>query len=251
MNDISRSIEYAQFSWNPITGCEHGCNYCYARRIATRFKPKDAPALGPAGGLQLAPPGEAFPYGFAPTWHPHRLSEPQAKKAPAIVFCCDMADLWGDWVPRWAQEKVLEATHEARQHIYLMLTKAPENYPDTDLVPRNVWEGTTVESRENLSRVDELVDQYDRTCTLWVSAEPLLGPIVGDWVGSVDWIVLGAQTGPGAVPPDREWVQDLVDCCRDFDVPIFMKSNLAAVWGKELIRQWPVGAKGHLPVAGR
>ena len=28
-------ISWASWSWNPVTGCLHGCNYCYAREIAT------------------------------------------------------------------------------------------------------------------------------------------------------------------------------------------------------------------------
>lgn len=34
-------IEWCDFSWNPVTGCYHGCDYCYARRIATRFGGND------------------------------------------------------------------------------------------------------------------------------------------------------------------------------------------------------------------
>lgn len=30
-------IEWADSTWNPVTGCKHGCEYCYARRIAERF----------------------------------------------------------------------------------------------------------------------------------------------------------------------------------------------------------------------
>lgn len=30
-------IEWADSTWNPVTGCLHGCEYCYARRIANRF----------------------------------------------------------------------------------------------------------------------------------------------------------------------------------------------------------------------
>lgn len=30
-------IDWATRSWNPVTGCLHGCPYCYARKIAERF----------------------------------------------------------------------------------------------------------------------------------------------------------------------------------------------------------------------
>lgn len=30
-------IDWCDMSWNPITGCKHGCEYCYARRMAERF----------------------------------------------------------------------------------------------------------------------------------------------------------------------------------------------------------------------
>lgn len=31
-------IEWCDSTWNPVTGCLHGCEYCYARQIAERFR---------------------------------------------------------------------------------------------------------------------------------------------------------------------------------------------------------------------
>jgi len=31
------AIDWCDFSWNPVTGCNFGCEYCYAQRQATRF----------------------------------------------------------------------------------------------------------------------------------------------------------------------------------------------------------------------
>ena len=37
-------IDWADSTWSPITGCLHGCEYCYARGIANRFGGyRDAP----------------------------------------------------------------------------------------------------------------------------------------------------------------------------------------------------------------
>jgi protein gp37 len=30
-------INWCDSTWNPVTGCLHGCEYCYARGIAKRF----------------------------------------------------------------------------------------------------------------------------------------------------------------------------------------------------------------------
>lgn len=30
-------IDWCDSTWNPVTGCLHGCEYCYARDIAHRF----------------------------------------------------------------------------------------------------------------------------------------------------------------------------------------------------------------------
>ena len=30
-------IDWCDSTWNPVTGCLHGCKYCYARGIANRF----------------------------------------------------------------------------------------------------------------------------------------------------------------------------------------------------------------------
>src|SRR5262249_21737261 len=84
-------IEWAQWSWNPITGCLHDCPYCYARDIAT-----------------LGNTARAFQYGFSPALKPVQLNSPQNMRPPRgaerdqrlrNVFCGSMSDWWGRWVP--------------------------------------------------------------------------------------------------------------------------------------------------------
>ena len=31
-------IDWTDYTWNPISGCLHGCTYCYLKRIDKRFK---------------------------------------------------------------------------------------------------------------------------------------------------------------------------------------------------------------------
>ena len=54
-------------------------------------------------------------------------------------------------------------------------------------------------------------------------------------------MIIGAMTGPQGAKhqPEREWVEDIVERCRQSEIPVFMKSNLAGVWGEDLIQEFP------------
>ena len=144
-------IDWCDATWNPVTGCLHGCEYCYARRIAERFRArviydpdcqcqrsliKRGMLKGTGKPLELDYPWEqknkdgsitnaAYPFGFEPTFHRYKLDEPQRWKKPRTIFVCSMADLFGEWVPdEWIAE-VFRACEAAPQHRYLFLTKNP------------------------------------------------------------------------------------------------------------------------------
>lgn len=137
-------IDWCDSTWNPVTGCQHNCEYCYARGIASRFgghwDKNNLRHLGENGNIHVleepmckhttgknrdcpvhniqAP----YPYGFDPTLHKYRLDDYRDKKGRNI-FVCSMADLFGEWVPdSWIYE-VFEACDKAPQHNYLFLTK--------------------------------------------------------------------------------------------------------------------------------
>lgn len=144
-------IDWCDSTWNPVTGCLHGCEYCYARKIAERFRAREiydpecqcqrnlierGMLKGIGKPLELDYPWEqknkdgsitnaAYPFGFDPTFHRYKLDEPQHWKKPRNIFVCSMADLFGDWVPdEWIAE-VFRACEAAPQHRYLFLTKNP------------------------------------------------------------------------------------------------------------------------------
>jgi protein gp37 len=53
----------------------------------------------------------------------------------------------------------------------------------------------------------------------------------GEWEGEepaklIEWVIVGAETGPGAKSPEPEWVQSIINQCRDAGIPIFLKNNL-------------------------
>ena len=148
-------IDWAEMSWNPVTGCRHGCPYCYARRTAHRFDAglEDHASTDGLHVLEEKIKGTPYPYGFEPTMHRYRLNQPERQEEPQTVFVCSMADLFGRWVPTSWIVEVLDACRRAPQHRYLFLTKAPERYLELDhmaLLPHesNFWYGSTVANED-------------------------------------------------------------------------------------------------------
>ena len=140
---VKTKIDWADATWNPVTGCLHGCEYCYARRIAERFGSKQKPESIERSVLNapmrctdlysyMRMAGisrgkvQPYPFDFSPTFHRYKLDEPQKWKKPRNIFVCSMADLFGDWVPdEWIAD-VFRACEAAPQHRYLFLTKNPK-----------------------------------------------------------------------------------------------------------------------------
>ena len=270
-------IEWADATWNPVTGCRHGCEYCYAQRIAERFggfdsitkineaalisdKALEAPELvetwdnllfenwskkdadgRPAKDAKLirAP----YPYGFTPTLHRYRLDIPARWKKTRTIFVCSMADLFGEWVPtRWIVD-VLDACAAAPQHRYLFLTKNPARYSELDylgLLPHgaNFWYGTS--TPRGLAARPTLSSGNGDLVKCFSSIEPIHGPVkIAGRAARTDWAIIGAETGnrAGKVVPRREWIDSIVEQCDARGVPVFMKDSLIPIVGAENMRR--------------
>jgi len=126
----------------------------------------------------------------------------------------------------------------------------------------NVWLGVSVEDQQ---RADERIPHLLRTpaAVRFLSCEPLLGPLElddlvvddgrpGEWHvnaldaeglgaedddafkgATVDWVIVGGESGPGARPFDLGWARSLVEQCRSAGVACFVKQL-----GRELTGEW-------------
>ena len=228
-------ISWAAWSWNPVTGCLHGCGYCYAREIATNERY-----------------AAAYPVGFTPLYHPERLDAPKNTRphdgdGGNRVFVCSMADLYGRWVPDEWIESVHAVERQNPQWEYLHLTKFPDRYPDLDL-PATGWIGTSVDEQKRVRIAERAFAKIGDVKVKWLSLEPLLEPLQFTDLSMFDWVVIGAQTGttqPGgqyvpAFAPEFEWVADIVRLARESGCKIHMKPNLHHGPGMTLINEYPV-----------
>lgn len=200
-------IQWTDWTWNPITGCLRRCHYCYARRMSYRLRgrfgyPDDDP--------------------FRPTLHPDKLDEPLGQKKPAKIFTVSMGDLFGDGVQIGWVQQVFDTVKSASWHTFQILTKCSERLPHWNF-PSNCWVGITIDRQSRIEGLPLLLETNAKV--KFVSFEPLLGSIQADLSG-LDWIIIGAQTGPRAIKPKFKWVEDIVNSADDKSIPVFILSNL-------------------------
>lgn len=182
-----------------------------------------------------------YPFGFEPTLHAYRLNDYIGKKGRNI-FVCSMADLFGVWVPHEWIEAVFEACEKAPQHNYLFLTKNPVHY-------EFLYHHGFLRKRDNMwygySKPADGGDfWHDSQYNTFVSIEPILEPVD---VPFVNWVIVGAETGKrkDKVVPKKEWIERIVEQCSELNIPLFMKSSLADIWGKPLIQEFSEGLKRY------
>lgn len=255
-------IDWCDSSWNPVTGCLHGCQYCYARGIATRFAgfdPDENPddwkfrrggTIVELEGMQARQQKNGkvvpafYPFGFTPTLHRYKLDEPKKWKQPRTIFVCSMADLFGEWVPdEWIQA-VFDACEAAPQHRYLFLTKNPNRYielAEKDMLPRQHWYGYSATRENQLWRFHH-ADECP-CINLFVSIEPILEPMQPRFSTHTpaDWVIIGAETGnrKGKVVPERKWINYILAECEYSGRPIFMKESLRPIMGDDFRQERP------------
>lgn len=85
-------------------------------------------------------------------------------------------------------------------------------------------DGVSVEDAANLFRIDHL--RNTSACLKFVSFEPLLGPVPDLNLESIDWVIVGGESGPKARALKKSWVLDIQICCESNLVPFFFKQ-----WG--------------------
>ncbi len=254
-------IEWCDHTWNPITGCRHGCPYCYARRMSSRFSGDVRMNLMAKGDYSAAPAADgagtvyeldspmrngaghtlAYPFGFEPTFHRYRMGMPGELKMGNNIFVGAMSDMFGRWVPdRWLDD-VFSACMQHPIHNYLFLTKNPERYMGYG-VPEghgNLWYGTSITRRAEMGRASSL----PAGCRTFLSLEPLLEDLEPEGHSMVfqkaGWVIIGAETGQGKgkAAPEPEWVRKILAEADKAGIPVFMKESLLPVVGEEGMRK--------------
>lgn len=232
LNNVKKTIGWCDYTWNPVTGCLHGCPYCYAASMARRF-------------------GRSF----KPEFHPDRLDAPSKMETPSLIFVGSVTDMYGEFIPQEWRDAVYKAIEKAPQHRYLFLTKNPSSLRFKELryidkyKDNIIWYGMTATRTEDLrSFLSPTIDYHKYPD--YISIEPLLGEIDIKALEVIHpkWIILGARTPYNkAYHPKREWVEIILEFARTHEIPTYLKDNLRwtdpSVGSGQAIKEFPVALK--------
>jgi protein gp37 len=215
------AIEWTDATWNPVTGCTEvspGCDHCYARTFAERFR-----------GV----PNHPYEQGFDLRLWPSRLELPLKWKTPRRIFVNSMSDLFHKDIPDEYIIKVFDVMRRADQHIFQVLTKRSARL--AKLAPKlpwpdHIWAGVSVETIQYHWRVNHLrvVPAHVR----FISAEPLLGSLNELDITDIHWVIAGGESGAGYRLCDPQWIRELRDKCQDNGSYFFFKQ-----WGGRTPKQ--------------
>ena len=253
---VGRGIEWCDYTWNFLGGCEHRCEWDMPNGQRARCYAKDV-ALGVAR--------EHFPMGFEHHYtHPDRLDDPFRLKEPSRIFVDSMSDMFGRWVPNADIDLMCDAIEAASWHTFLSLTKnAPRllkmaRFPKNLQVgvsspPDHMWghvlspDGKAKMLRKSLYILQQL---RARGVLTWLSAEPLswdIAPILADYPDALQWIVIGAASdGARKFMPSTGALENLLGECDAQMIPVFFKGNLA---GHPAATPWREFLPGYVPTA--
>ena len=269
-------IEYLHATWSPLKGCEResrGCKSCWAERQAARFcKPGEI-----FGGLTRNGrwTGEVKFYAHELV-KPLRWSRP---RRIGVCFMGDLFHKNANWkhqaavfaamaiaqhhtffvltkrpwninpfFARLAEEanktetSPLQLCFEIAHHLTgdKKFFRWDTEFPGLALPLENVWYGTSVEDQDTSAfRTAALAEV--QTPYLWLSVEPMLGPVVISHLDCMSWVVVGGESGPGARYMDPDWARALRDDCARAQVPFFFKqmTHKGEIPADLLVRELP------------
>lgn len=225
----------ANFWW----GCQKispGCRNCYADVLSRRYG-KNIWGSPARSGREL----KKSIWTDIIKWD----RESGEKQVRRRIFVQSMSDFLEDnpAVVEW-RKRAIGVIESLQWTDILILTKRPENarvflsdwYSNW---PAHVWFGVSVENQEYADiRIPHLMGIPARV--LFLSCEPLLAPIdLRRWLipneTSINWVIVGGESGQSARPFDVSWARTLRDQSKN--VAFFMKQ----------LGSNPVGLHGAVP----
>jgi protein gp37 len=246
------AIGWTHATWNPWRGCtkvSEGCDNCYMFDGQERYGRDPEIVVRASEPTFLAPTRNK--------WLEQARAIQDKEQRRMRVFTCSWSDFFHPAADEWRDE-AWDVIRYFPEYDWQILTKRPrlvstrlpsdwgEGWP-------HVWLGVSIESRDWVYRADLL--RETPAAVRFISAEPLLGPLVYDatekrrapvseepynarvarWrdggqgsqldLTDIDWVITGGESGPKHRPLNLNWVRALRDACQMEEVAFFHKQN--------------------------
>lgn len=244
------AIEWADHTFNPWVGCSKispACDHCYAERL-----------MDSRMHVVQWGPGHPRKRTSEKNWKQPTDWNAEAERLGVRyrVFCASLGDVFDNEVPAQWRIALMRLICETPHLDWLLLTKRignaaamleaafravhhqREGWAD-NMLP-NLWLGATICDQVEADRdIPKLLGVP--AAKRFLSMEPLLGPVTFRWASwapvlnashldglrSINWIIVGGESGPGARPMHPDWVRRLRDQCAEARVPFLFKQ-----WGE-------------------
>ena len=211
-------ISWTDLTFNPWIGCQKvspACDGCYAEELATA---RLGVLWGPGAPRRRTAPGN---WAKPPRWN--RIAEEAGHRLK--VFCASLAD-WADNAVDDEWRADLGALIVATPWLtWMLLTKRIGNarkmleamFPDG--VPANLALGVTIANQEEADR--DLPKALSVKAGLgirhlFVSAEPLLGPLdLSRYLAQIDMVIVGGESGRAARSMPDGWALKIKRQCAE------------------------------------
>lgn len=255
-------IEWTDKTWNPVTGCtkiSEGCKNCYAETMANRLQKMDSPKYKNGFKVTCHPDtlGEPlkwkkgvkiFVCSMADLFHEDVPFEFIDKVFAVMALCPQHTFQILTKRPDRMREYMDLSTDNRAESIGAGLRELTVGMRSglIDLPLPNVWLGVTAENQEQADKRIPILLQIPAVVR-FVSIEPMVGAVdltkywdnvggmpparkIGEtntYVASLDWVILGGESGANARPMHPDWVRKVKGDCKEAGVPFFFKQ-----WGE-------------------
>jgi protein gp37 len=165
-----------------------------------------------------------------------RKGKPWLNGLPRCIFVSDMGDALSKVISfEYLEQEIIQAVKSinGHRHVWMWLTKQPQRMAEfSDWLkakgiswPENLWPMTSVTTQGSArARVPALLKVGDDTTTRGLSVEPLWEEVTLEkWMPSLDWIIVGGESGPLRKKMDLSWARKVRNECGAAKVPFFMK----------------------------
>lgn len=230
MSDTT-AISWTGATWNPWQGCvkiSPGCKNCYMYRDKARYG-QDGRNIHRSAKATFDKPLK---------WQ-REVERGDRIGHDRLVFTCSWSDWFLEEADAWRDEAwaMIRACPDL---VFQVLTKRAERVHDhlpAGFVAEysNVWLGVSIEDQRNAEqRIPHMGGWQARI--RFLSIEPMLAPmdlrkgiyavgkqVVGTSLESLDWAILGGESGSAARPFDLAWARAVIAQCQAAGVLVYVK----------------------------